>query len=305
MKRYLGAIAAVAVAGVLATQTNLIGRDRGERPKMSAAEPPAAEPPAAEPAAAEAPVPEAPAAETDAAATPAAGADAASIDGQQAAGLQARIDSLTGEIDAREAALADLRTALAERDASLAEATAALEARDAELRDLRKELDALRERYAFDIQLAAMKSDATVDADPGVPIAAVAVVDADALIAAAKAPPSDQPLTSVQFDTGSSALSPGGQIHAAAAAVMIGEMTLGRVRVVGHTDRVGSPERNRVLAEARARTVADFLVASGVSSTLIEARGMGEADMPIQTSDGVAEPLNRSVAIIAVPLPTS
>ena len=30
---------------------------------------------------------------------------------------------------------------------------------------------------------------------------------------------------------------------------------------------------------------------------------MGEAEAPVATDDGVPEPLNRSVAIIAVPLP--
>ena len=91
----------------------------------------------------------------------------------------------------------------------------------------------------------------------------------------------------------------------AAAAVTLVEMALARVRVVGHTDRVGSPAANRRLAARRARAVADFLVASGVPAALIEMDGMGETGAPVSTDDGVAEPLNRSVAIIAVPAATS
>jgi outer membrane protein OmpA-like peptidoglycan-associated protein len=128
---------------------------------------------------------------------------------------------------------------------------------------------------------------------------------ADALLAAKAPEPREQPLTSVQFEVGSAALTPGGQIHVAAAAVMLGDMTLERVRVLGHTDRTGSLDLNRALAAARARAVAELLVASGVAAELVEPEGMGWQDLPIPTDDGVAEPLNRSVAIVAVALPTS
>jgi outer membrane protein OmpA-like peptidoglycan-associated protein len=112
-------------------------------------------------------------------------------------------------------------------------------------------------------------------------------------------------LTAIHFDNGSSRLSPGGQVHAAAAAVMIAEMTVTRIRLLGFTDRVGSVAKNRTLARERARAVADFLVAQGVPADLIEAAPMGEDDVPVSTGDGVPEPLNRSVSIVALPLPTS
>ena len=119
------------------------------------------------------------------------------------------------------------------------------------------------------------------------------------------APPAEQPLTTIHFDTGSARLSPGGQVHAAAAAVMLAEMKLGQIRLVGFTDRTGSPARNRALAEERARSVADFLVAQGVPSQLIETAGVTEGALPVATGAGVPEPLNRSVSIVAVPLPTT
>jgi outer membrane protein OmpA-like peptidoglycan-associated protein len=186
---------------------------------------------------------------------------------------------------------------LAERDAGIAEMTAVLAGRDAELESLGAELAALRieladlrDRFAFDLQLAAMKA--------SVPEAAPAP-------AAPEPPVGDQPLTAIHFDTGSAHLSPGGQVHAAAAAVMLAEMKLGQVRLVGFTDRTGSPTRNRALAEERARAVADFLVAQGVPAQLIETAGVTEGALPVPTDAGVAEPLNRSVSIIAVPLPTT
>ena len=77
------------------------------------------------------------------------------------------------------------------------------------------------------------------------------------------------------------------------------------MRVIGHTDSVGGRAANRRLAVKRARTVADALVAAGLPPDLIEIDDTGEAEPPVATGAGVPEPLNRSVAIIPVPLPTS
>ena len=94
-------------------------------------------------------------------------------------------------------------------------------------------------------------------------------------------------------------------MHAAAAAVMLADMKLGQIRLVGFTDRTGSPARNQALAEERARAVAEFLVAQGVPAQLIETAGVTEGALPVATDAGVPEPLNRSVSIVAVPLPTT
>jgi OmpA-OmpF porin, OOP family len=47
--------------------------------------------------------------------------------------------------------------------------------------------------------------------------------------------------------------------------------------VAGHTDDTGQPELNRQLSEARARAVMSWLVARGVDSQRLSARGYGEA----------------------------
>jgi outer membrane protein OmpA-like peptidoglycan-associated protein len=212
----------------------------------------------------------------------------------------ARIADLAGRLAEREA---ELESSLAERDASLDALTATLTQREAEIQALRDELTSLRERYAFDLELAALKSGAASGERDA--------AEAETLLASVKgpataaAPPNVLAVTEIHFDSGSSSLSPGGQVHAAAAAVMLADMPVLRIRLVGHADRVGNAERNHALAEARARAVAEFLVSSGVSDALIEAAAMGEDDPPVATDDGVPEPLNRSVAILAVPRPTS
>ena len=215
--------------------------------------------------------------------------------------LETRIASLETTLAEREVSLADLGDTLSARDATLAEMTGELAARDAELTSLRSELDGLkleladlRNRFAFDIQLASMKAGEPEAGADTVPAAPEMVLDGV-----------ERSLTSVQFDTGSARLSPGGQVHAAAAAVMLADMKLGSVRLVGFTDRTGSPARNRVLAEKRAQAVADFLIAQGVPAQLIETTGVSEGDLPVPTDNGVPEPLNRSVSILAIPLPTT
>jgi outer membrane protein OmpA-like peptidoglycan-associated protein len=283
--RYIAGASAVAAAALAATQWHRVAQREGE-PEIAAAAPAVVE---------TAP----PILVADAAPQPPALPQPTSAAPQVAA----RIADLTGRLAEREAELAALEASLAARDANLDAITATLSQREAEIQALQDELAALRDRYAFDLELAALKSgDRTADQ---------AVIGAEALLASVKGSatvadaPSVLALTEILFDTGSSSLSPGGQVHAAAAAVMLVDMPVLRVRVVGHTDRTGSPARNRVLAEARARAVADFLVTSGVPVALIEAAGAGEDELPVLTDDGVPEPLNRAVAIIAIPRPTS
>lgn len=252
-----------------------------------------------------------------------AGAEVARLTTELAA-RQADVDRLTTTLAVRDQLLASLNATVADRDATLdglkvelADATAAIEA-------LKRELAAERGKLALGPAPAA---DATAPrraaAERGTPEPKLAIFAPDPAPAALIAMPADPaaldrvfaaksapPLPArgsdevqVHFDFASALLSPGGQAHAAAAAVVLAGQPLERIRVVGHTDRVGSPAANRRLAEKRARAVADFLVASGIPADLIEVDGMGEAEAPVATDDGVPEPLNRSVAIVAVPLP--
>mgnify|MGYP001566701525 CR=1 FL=1 len=67
--------------------------------------------------------------------------------------------------------------------------------------------------------------------------------------------------------------------------------------VVGHTDRVGSQQRNDALSLRRAQFVRARLIAEGMPKDRIEAVGRGEREPLIQTADEVAEPRNRRVEI--------
>ena len=58
-----------------------------------------------------------------------------------------------------------------------------------------------------------------------------------------------------------------------------------RVRLAGHTDRVGEPDKNRALSEQRAAAVIAFLVKSGIAPTRLVAVGYGDARPIYPTPD--------------------
>ncbi len=70
------------------------------------------------------------------------------------------------------------------------------------------------------------------------------------------------------------------------------------LKLVGHTDNVGSDSNNMTLSKNRANSVKDFLVGKGVSDSQISTEGKGETQ-PIEsndTNDGRAK--NRRVEFI-------
>jgi OOP family OmpA-OmpF porin len=69
------------------------------------------------------------------------------------------------------------------------------------------------------------------------------------------------------------------------------------VRIVGHTDTVGSSAYNQKLSECRADAAKANLVGKGVSDGAISTSGKGEAELMVQTGDGVKEPQNRRATV--------
>ena len=69
------------------------------------------------------------------------------------------------------------------------------------------------------------------------------------------------------------------------------------VRVVGHTDTVGSASANQRLSEARAAVVVSALLGHGMDTNLIQSSGRGELDLPVETEDKVREIRNNRVEV--------
>jgi outer membrane protein OmpA-like peptidoglycan-associated protein len=67
--------------------------------------------------------------------------------------------------------------------------------------------------------------------------------------------------------------------------------------VIGHTDTGGTPQSNIELGFRRANAVRTLLIDAGLNAAAIDVRSHGEAELLVQTSDGVFEPRNRRVEI--------
>lgn len=306
---YIGGGTVLLAIGIVAARSNLPTRLRGQDV-----------PP---------PVTAAPVATTQVTATPVTGTPAVTETSPTAFAASPEPDPelarLAAELTARETENAELRTTLAvrdtvlqslqadlaERETTIGELEARIVASDAEIASLRAELATLVQARSFEAKAALFEPGGDASATRVEAVRAdtpplASILDAGGTPAATLlALPDTARTVEVHFDFASARLTPGGQANAAAAAVTLADMPLAAVRVIGHTDTVGSPAANRRLAGKRARSVADALVAAGLSPDLIEIDDMGEADPPVPTGDGVPEPLNRTVAIVPVPLPIS
>ncbi|MCC7373472.1 MAG: DUF4157 domain-containing protein [Verrucomicrobiales bacterium] len=104
-----------------------------------------------------------------------------------------------------------------------------------------------------------------------------------------------------RFAMGKSELPSGGEAELRRTATQI--LTLleqypaSTVRVIGHTDRVGTEERNLSLGTARAESAKAVLISAGLSEDLITTESQGEAQLAVATRDEKAEPRNRRVEV--------
>ena len=71
-----------------------------------------------------------------------------------------------------------------------------------------------------------------------------------------------------------------------------------RITATGHTDTSGPESYNMALSLRRANSVKNELVRQAVPADAITVIGRGEANLLVQTGDGVREPQNRRVEIV-------
>jgi outer membrane protein OmpA-like peptidoglycan-associated protein len=107
----------------------------------------------------------------------------------------------------------------------------------------------------------------------------------------------------VFFSLGSAQLTPDARNAIREAVADARQHSLARVQVTGYTDTLGAADANERLSWRRADAVAQEIAAQGVPRDQIDVVGRGETDLPVPTSDNVAEPQNRRVAIDFQSLP--
>jgi outer membrane protein OmpA-like peptidoglycan-associated protein len=105
----------------------------------------------------------------------------------------------------------------------------------------------------------------------------------------------------VDFRTGSAELSPSATetLDQLGKALNSSALANFRFRVEGHTDTVGTPDRNKTLSEKRAEAVAEFLEHNfNISPNRLEPVGLGSSNLLVPTPDQTPEPRNRRVRIV-------
>ena len=115
--------------------------------------------------------------------------------------------------------------------------------------------------------------------------------------AVASAGPVAPPTFVIHFAFGSAEIPAAGRAVIADAARTIMRTGVSHVRIVGHTDTVGSDRYNQDLSERRAQAIMRALLEAEVPQGLISTRGAGERELFIPTADNVHEPRNRRVEI--------
>lgn len=91
-------------------------------------------------------------------------------------------------------------------------------------------------------------------------------------------------LRNVLFDTDKSELLPQSYHDLLTLITLLNEHPTMRVELRGHTDNQGTVERNRILSNARAKAVADYLEAHGIDRSRLTWRGFGKS-LPTDTND--------------------
>jgi outer membrane protein OmpA-like peptidoglycan-associated protein len=105
-------------------------------------------------------------------------------------------------------------------------------------------------------------------------------------------------MSDVLFDTAQFTLKPGAREKLAKVAGILLAYPGLNIEVDGHTDNVGSDEYNQNLSDQRAESVRAYLVAQGVLTGSVTAKGFGKTE-PVGTNDTAAgRQINRRVELV-------
>ncbi len=70
-----------------------------------------------------------------------------------------------------------------------------------------------------------------------------------------------------------------------------------KVRLVGHSDSVGSERSNMILSQRRAEAVRDRMIELGMPPEIFRIEARGESDLAVPTGEGVRNQANRRVVL--------
>jgi outer membrane protein OmpA-like peptidoglycan-associated protein len=110
-------------------------------------------------------------------------------------------------------------------------------------------------------------------------------------------PPAPQRFV-LQFEPGSSLLTPGSQAQLPEVIARAQARAGGEIVITGHTDRQGSLDSNDRLSLERAQAIRALMIERGFAPERIDAVGRGEREPVVATEDEVVEPRNRRADVL-------
>ena len=102
----------------------------------------------------------------------------------------------------------------------------------------------------------------------------------------------------VQFTSGSATIDPASTALIETLAKATTACAGTHVEVAGHTDMTGNPSTNQTLSEARAKSVADAMIANGVPADRLTPKGYGSTKPAMTGSSPSANRANRRIEFI-------
>ncbi len=102
-------------------------------------------------------------------------------------------------------------------------------------------------------------------------------------------------LKTILFQTGTAELKPVSRDELDRVVTMLQENPDVSIRIMGHTDDVGSADANRQLSEERARNVAEYIASHGIDRSRLSAEGFGESRPVASNATGDGRQKNRRV----------
>lgn len=143
---------------------------------------------------------------------------------------------------------------------------------------------------------------------PAVAVGAAVSQAAPVVAQAAPAAPSVAPVKPsaslvVDFASGSAVLTPQAKatLDQLGKALTSPQLSAYNFKIVGHTDTTGTVSQNQILSEQRAEAVRTYLESKfNVAASRLQADGVGEADLAVQTPPNTPNRQNRRVQIINI-----
>ncbi len=123
------------------------------------------------------------------------------------------------------------------------------------------------------------------------------------VVAVAEPPPAPKPMVvtlsgDTHFDFDKATLKPEGKATLdRLVADMRAANNVSNIRVVGHTDSIGTDAYNQGLSERRAASVKTYLASRGVNPSIVNTRGMGESQPVASNATKEGRARNRRVEI--------